>query len=151
MPGYGLPADERGLEPWEWAEKILREAHNYWLATARSDGRPHVMPVWAVWWGGAIWLSTGGESRKARNLGMRPECSIGAEHGAGAVIVEGEAERMVAAAAPPEVARTYQEKYGGGYPEDSPVFRIEPRVAFGFCEATERFGETATRWLFERK
>ncbi|MBL8432454.1 MAG: hypothetical protein JNK80_08680 [Dechloromonas sp.] len=39
----------------------------------------------------------------------------------------------------------YRAKYGGGYPDDSHVFRIAPRVAFGFSE-TDEFGETATRW-----
>jgi hypothetical protein len=29
------------------------------------------------------------------------------------------------------------------------VFRVEPRVAFGFSEAEGEFTETATRWLLE--
>jgi len=150
MPGYGLPADERSLEPWSWGEEILRDAHNYWVASARADGRPHLMPVWAVWHDGALWFSTGGESRKARNLAARAECSIGAERGPNAVIVEGVARRLAAAEAPGEVARLYAAKYGGGYPDDSPLFRVEPRVAFGFSEAADEFAETATRWTFER-
>jgi hypothetical protein len=149
MPGYGLPESTQGLKPWSWAEQILRAGHNYWVATARADGRPHVMPVWAVWHDGALWFSTGGESRKAKNLAARPECSAGVEHEANAVIVEGAAERMAASAAPPGLGEIYAAKYGGGYPEDSLVFRIAPRVAFGFSEAAEEFGEVATRWLFE--
>jgi hypothetical protein len=51
MPGYGvLPADQgSGLLPWSWALERLRNARNYWLTTVWPDGRPHVMPVWAVW------------------------------------------------------------------------------------------------------
>jgi hypothetical protein len=150
MPGYGLPEDERALRPWSWGEEILRSGHNYWVATARVDGRPHAMPVWAVWHDGALWFSTGGESRKARNLAARADCSIGTESGSNAVIVEGAAEWVAAADAPPEVARLYRDKYGGAYPDSSPVFRVPPRVAFGFSEAADEFGETATRWLFER-
>lgn len=151
MPGYGLPEHTRGLKPWSWGEEILRAGHNYWVATARADGRPHVMPVWAVWHAGALWFSTGGESRKAKNLAARAECSVGTEQGSNAVILEGAATRLLAAAAPPDVARLYAAKYGGGYPDGSPLFRVEPRVAFGFSEAEEEFGEAATRWVFERE
>ena len=59
MPGYGIPDDETALRPWRWAEKILRAGHNYWVATARPDGRPHAMPVWAVWRAEALWFSSG--------------------------------------------------------------------------------------------
>ncbi len=149
MPGYGLPDASAGLAPWSWAEAVLREAHNYWVATAGADGRPHVMPVWALWHDDALWLSTGGESRKARNLAARAECSVGAERGPHAVIVEGVARRLAAAEAPAAVAQAYAAKYGGGYPEDSPLFRIEPRVVFGFSEAADEFGQAATRWVFD--
>lgn len=150
MPGYGLPSDVRGLKPWSWGEAIVRDGHNYWLATAGADGRPHVMPVWAVWHAEALWTSTGGESRKARNLAVQSECSAGTELRGEAVIVEGAAMRMLACEAPAEIARLYVAKYGGGYPDDSPLFRIDPRVAFGFSETAEEFGEAATRWRFER-
>ena len=51
MPGYGiLPADQgSGLLSWAEAERRLTASHDYWVATVRPDGRPHVMPVWGVW------------------------------------------------------------------------------------------------------
>lgn len=150
MPGYGLPERADGLRPWSWGQQVLRDAHTYWLATAAADGRPHLMPVWAVWCEDALWFSTGSGSRKARNLAVRAECRVGAEQDTSAVIVEGVAERLVVAAAPAELARLYADKYADGYPVDSPLFRVAPRVAFGFSEAVDEFGETATRWVFER-
>ena len=74
MPGYGVqPADEgTGLLPWSWAVERLTASHDYWLATTWPDGRPHVMPVWGVWWQDALWFSCGLRSRKARNIGARP-------------------------------------------------------------------------------
>ena len=55
MPGYGvLPADQgSGLLPWAEAERRLTASHDFWCATVRPDGRPHVMPVWGVWLDGA--------------------------------------------------------------------------------------------------
>jgi hypothetical protein len=109
------------------------------------------MPVWAVWHADALWTSTGAESRKARNLAVRSECSAGTERAGEAVIVEGVAISLLASEAPAEVSQLYVAKYRGGYPEDSPLFRIEPRVAFGFSETADQFGEAATRWRFERE
>src|SRR6266487_1604299 len=75
MPGYGLlPADKgSGLLPWSWALERLRNSRNYWLTTVWPDGRPHVMPVWAVWLDGpkqegTLWFSSGLRSRKIRNI-----------------------------------------------------------------------------------
>ena len=149
MPGYGLPDGSDGLRDWSWAEAVLREGHNYWLATSATNGAPHVMPIWAVWWDGALWFSTGSGSRKARNLRARGACSLGTERGTSAVVLEGPAEELAVSAVPEPVAQAYAAKYDGGYPSDSPVFRVAPRVAFGFSEAGDEFGRTATRWLFE--
>ncbi|HEU4431221.1 MAG TPA: pyridoxamine 5'-phosphate oxidase family protein [Myxococcota bacterium] len=151
MPGYGISRDGAALRPWRWAERILRAGHNYWLATTRPDGRPHAMPVWAVWHAGALWFSSGAKSRKARNLAVQHECSVGTERGKGAVIVEGAVKRIAASKVPREIAKLYAAKYGEGYPESSPLFRVDPRVVFGFSEATGEFTETATRWLFGRE
>ena len=32
-PGYGLPAGNKGLLPWSWAEQRLKKSHNYWITT----------------------------------------------------------------------------------------------------------------------
>ena len=59
MPGYGI--DEKHLEgllPWLWAEKLLSKTQNYFLATVRIDGRPHVMPIWGVWMNDRFYPST---------------------------------------------------------------------------------------------
>lgn len=78
MPGYGVRgADEgTGLLPWTWAEERLAGSHDYWVATAAADGRPHLMPVWGMWHDGALWFSSSTRSRKARNLRSNTRCSI---------------------------------------------------------------------------
>ena len=148
MPGYGLALDESSLKPWGWAEEVLRAGHNYWLGSVTLSGRPHAMPVWGVWHLQGFWFSTGNGSRKARNLAANAACTVGTERGTDAVIVEGVATRLAAGDAPPKLARLYAAKYGGGSPDDSPLFRVAPHVVFGFSEAADEFGETATRWRF---
>ena len=148
MPGYGiLPADEGGgLLPWSWAEERLRSAKNYWLSTARPGDRPHAMPVWAVWLDGALFFSTGSDSRKARNLQRSPSCVMTTESADEAVIVEG---RATLERDPPEpLPAIYLGKYGMSYPDDSSVYRVEPITVFGFIETDSQFQARATRWQF---
>ena len=78
MPGYGVagPDEGRGLLPWSWAEERIAGGERYWLTTVAPDGAPHVMPVWAVWLDARLWLSTGGRSRKARNLRGERRCAV---------------------------------------------------------------------------
>jgi PPOX class probable F420-dependent enzyme len=150
MPGYGvLPAEGgQGLLPWQWAEERLVAARNYWVATARPDGRPHLMAVWGVWHGAAFWFSTGAESVKARNLAADPRCSISTERGDEAVVVEGRVDRISDAKALAGVYEAYRAKYEWGM-DGEPFYVLRPRTAFGFMEHPDQFASTATRWTFD--
>jgi hypothetical protein len=151
MPGYGLlAADEgRGLLPWSWAEQRLTDARNYWVSTADKNGRPHAMPVWAVWHDGAVWFSTGRKSRKACNLARRPECVVAPESADEAVVVEGTAEEIGDRETLDSVGAVYAAKYGMGLLSEEPVYRIRPRVVFGLVEDADEFAGAATRWRFD--
>ena len=147
IPGYGLPKSKKGLLPWKWAQDRLRKSEQYWLATTRPDGRPHVMVIWGVWVDDEFWFSTGRSSRKARNLAANPHCVVCNEDSAQAVIVEGSAEIVDEKTLLEPIFAAYKKKYkmdirGMG----EPVFRVRPAVGFGLYE--KKFGETATRWLF---
>jgi general stress protein 26 len=78
MPGYGLAPAEGGdgLLPWSWAARHLERARHYWVATSRPDGSPHLAAVWGLWHDDAFHFSTGGRSRKARNLAANPIASL---------------------------------------------------------------------------
>src|SRR6266851_1388935 len=89
MPGYGLPKTKKGLLQWKWAAERLNKSRQYWIATTRPDGRPHVMVVWALWMDGALYFSTGSQSRKARNLAKNRHCIMCTEKADQAVILEG--------------------------------------------------------------
>ncbi|HKV27745.1 MAG TPA: pyridoxamine 5'-phosphate oxidase family protein [Candidatus Acidoferrales bacterium] len=148
MPGYGISTAKKGMLPWRWAEDRLHKSRQYWMVTVRPDGRPHVMPVWGLWRNGAFYFSTGGHSRKARNLAANANCIVCNENAGQGVIVEGAAEIWRDEAGFEELAREYQKKYKidiRGMNE--PFYRVIPRVVFGLYE--KKFPTTATRWLFE--
>jgi len=155
MPGYGLPKAKKGLLPWKWAEDRLNKSRQYWIATTRPDGRPHVMVVWALWVDGVLYFSTGSKSRKAQNLAKNPQCIMCTDKADEAVILEGmvETERDVEHIR--KFIPLYEKKYKwklGEMGEDllnlkEPVFYLRPRKAFGLWE--KKFATTATRWIFK--
>jgi hypothetical protein len=150
MPGYEEMLDVgTGPMPFSWAAERLARARNYWLATSRPEGRPHAMPVWAVWVDHKLWFSTGRRSRKARNLTGNPECVIFPESADEAVILEGTA---VPATDPDGIARAaaaYHAKYAFKLdPSLGPIFEVRPRIAFGFIEKLGPDKGSATRWVF---
>jgi len=147
MPGYGLAKNKKGLLRWKWAEDRLKKSRQYWIATTRPDGAPHVMPVWGLWLNNEFWFSTGKTSRKARNLAQSPRCVICSSDSEEAVIVEGLAKVVHDPAQLRPVYSAYKKKYKmdiSGMEE--PLFRALPRTVFGLFE--KKFAATATRWTF---
>jgi PPOX class probable F420-dependent enzyme len=154
MPGYGIkgPAEGTGLLPWSWAVERLTRSHDYWLATSRPDGRPHLMPVWGVWLDGALWFSSGLRSRKARNLAADPRCSVTTDDALEPVVLEGTAALV---AGPPAIrvfANALNTKYGTDYGSDffdpgvNGCYRVSPAWVFGLTESD--FEGSPTRWTF---
>jgi pyridoxine/pyridoxamine 5'-phosphate oxidase len=94
VPGYEVSAKKTGLLPWKWAAERLKKSRQYWIATTRPDGAPHLMIIWGLWLEDAFWFSTGATSRKARNLAGNPKCVIGTDNAAEAVILEGTVEAV---------------------------------------------------------
>ncbi len=154
MPGYGLPKTKKGLLPWKWAEERLNKSRQYWIATTRPDGRPHVMVVWALWMDGALYFSTGSQSRKARNLAKNRHCIMCTEKADQAVILEGAVDTEKNVERIREFLREYEKKYkwdmsgmaDGLLTLKEPVFYLQPAKAFGLWE--KKFATTATRWIF---
>jgi PPOX class probable F420-dependent enzyme len=57
---------------WDETRAALESAELFWISTVRSDGRPHVTPVVAVWADGAVWFTTGAGEQKFANLRANP-------------------------------------------------------------------------------
>lgn len=145
-PGYGFVGEEEGdgLLPFEWAEQRLHESHNLWLVTTFPDGRPHAMPLWAVWVGGRVVFSIGRESRKTKNLDRDPRCVVTTEDGRHAVVVEGTAARV-------EMDDAFVDAYRAKYDmdistmSDEPVWAVTPTRVIAIDE--DRFTTVPTRWV----
>jgi Pyridoxamine 5'-phosphate oxidase len=140
-----------GLKPWSWALERLESSHNYWIATSRAGGQPHLMLIWGIWWQDAFWFSTGPHTRKAKNLAGNPQCVIGTEKADEAVIVEGTVQEVKDRAVWKRLIEIYNRKYGGDLgplleSSGSLIYRVAPQVVFGQDEHAENFTEAVTRW-----
>jgi pyridoxine/pyridoxamine 5'-phosphate oxidase len=125
--------------PWSWADDRLRNAHNYWIATAG----PHASPIWALWQEGAFVFTCGRTSRKARELARNPRLAVHLERGAEVVIVEGEAEQI---APSPEILAEYAVKYGPVEAEIGNWYRVRSRRVLAWRE--DDYPRSATRFDF---
>lgn len=114
MPdGYGVPESTDRLLEWEPVENRLRAASEFWLATTRPDGRPHVVPRWGVWLDGRFWYDGSPATRHARNLRANAACALHLESGTDVVIVDGQAapSAPVVGALGQRLAVAFQAKY----------------------------------------
>ena len=155
MPGYGIagPTDGTGLLPWSWATERLTRSHDYWVATVRPDGRPHVMPVWGVWDEDAVWFSSSNGARKSRNIAADARSVVTTSDPYEPVVVDGTAERRAGAEAIARFAQLVNAKYDVDYPvtfydpAENSVFRVTPNTVIGLTESD--FTGSPTRWSFD--
>jgi Pyridoxamine 5'-phosphate oxidase len=62
--------------PWPDAVAQLEKAGLFWVSSVRTDGRPHVTPVVAVWVDGALYFSSGPGEQKSKNLAANRHCAV---------------------------------------------------------------------------
>lgn len=154
MPaGYGLkePKNSGGYLPWSHLEERMKRSRNYWVATTRPDGRPHIMPVWGMWIDGKFYFGTDSQSRKARNLAENPAIAVHLESGDDVIILEGVIEQE----SPDDALREkMNEESMTKYqmplmlPPGAAMYMLRPRVAFAWSESDMH--NTATRWILDK-
>jgi nitroimidazol reductase NimA-like FMN-containing flavoprotein (pyridoxamine 5'-phosphate oxidase superfamily) len=87
--GYTMTDREQRLLDWSYVQEQMHAAINYWVATTRPDGRPHVSPTWAVWHEDRLYFDGSPETRRMKNMAANPHVAVHLENGTQAVIVEG--------------------------------------------------------------
>jgi hypothetical protein len=145
-PEYGTPET-----PLAWADVRTRltGAAHYWLATARADGRPHVVPLDGIWLDDEWFFGGSAQAVKHRNLKANPVAAMHLEDPEQVVIVEGRCENI---APDDRLARRLSEhsksKYGYGHELGSTarigVWRLHPERVLSW----QRFPRDATRFVF---
>ena len=100
------------------AREKLAQAANIWFASVRSDGRPHLTPVWFVYDGHQLYVSIDPNSVKSRNLATNPYVSLALEDGSHPLICEAQAA-LIPPPFPDEIVELFQKKYDWDIRTDS--------------------------------
>lgn len=145
---------------WEKTRGLLESAELFWISTVRTDGRPHVTPLVAVWLEGAIHFATGPEEQKAVNLRGNQQVVLttgcnGWDEGLD-VVVEGEAVEVTNQTQLEKLAEAWTSKWDGRWRYEARdgafhhdgstalVFSVRPAKVFAFAKGT--FGQTRHRF-----
>ena len=154
-PRYSVP--DGVATSWEETRRVLETAEMFWLSTVRTDGRPHVTPLPAVWHDGAIHFSTANTSRKAVNLRGNPHVILTTgcnQRGGLTVVVEGDAVRITDQDTLERLASVWATKWDGSWPyqvrngyfylydedeqrvlvDSNLVFSVKPTKVFAFAK-----------------
>jgi general stress protein 26 len=145
---------------WDETRAVLETAELFWISTVRSDGRPHVTPLVAVWLDGALHFSTGATEQKAVNLRDNPHVILTTGRNDWKdgldLVVEGDAvqvsddtllHRLAAAWAAKWDGRWRYEVGDGGFRQAQGVvlvFSVRPTKILAFAKGT--FGQTSYRF-----
>ncbi len=152
MPNYGVMPDATGrMLTWDWVERQMHEARNYWICSVRADGRPHSVPVWGAWVDGVLYFGTDKKSVKARNIARDNRVVVHLDSGDETVIIEGS---IVEAQTPETLLNRISERYIEKYELDpelddsgDSLLRLAPAKLMAWLERD--YPATATYWLFD--
>lgn len=143
--------------PWSQVEEVLGNAELFWLSTVRSDGRPHVAPLPAVWHDRSLHFCTGADEQKAVNIerNARVALTTGNDRWKEGldIVVEGNAVRIDDVSKLQVLADLWRTKYSGdwdykvgngvfihGEDAEAIVFEVPPVKVLSFAKG--RFAQT---------
>jgi len=98
-------------------EARLGREQTIWLATARSDGRPHLVPVWFAWYDERIYICTVANSQKMVNLERNRRAAVALPDTTDVLIVEG-LVNFPRGSTIDALATEFQDKYGWNFLQD---------------------------------
>ncbi|HEX5825859.1 MAG TPA: pyridoxamine 5'-phosphate oxidase family protein [Candidatus Limnocylindrales bacterium] len=169
-PSETTNLDGYGFGPLDWnrahdqlANGAAEPRLTFFLGTTDPDGRPHATGIGVRWHDGDLFFSSGPRTRKARNLGANPACSISTSLEGIDLVLEGHATKVDEPSLVETLAAGFREggwtvvevvdgRFTGTYsaPSAGPppwdLYRFRFDTAFGVATA-EPYG--ATRWRFD--
>ncbi|TDD00160.1 pyridoxamine 5'-phosphate oxidase [Nonomuraea deserti] len=109
----------------------LERERDIWVASAAADGVPYLVPLWFVWHGQAVWLSTRATNPTGRNLRNGGRTRLALADTQDVVLIDGVVKAFAAHEVAEAAAGTFGKKYGWDpRKEDVPYafFEVRPRT-----------------------
>lgn len=155
----GPLAYDSAMLSWDYVDSRMRDAQNYWIASAGEDGRPHAVPVWGAWLADVFYFV--GTGRKVRNLRANPRAVVHLESGDDVVLIEGsfkeigQPSRDLLRQVDEEFIRKYKtyrpsehlnDRSKSNFPPEG-LFAVMPQLVI----AWSGMASDATRWKFRAR
>jgi general stress protein 26 len=139
--------DGSTLLTWEFVQREMTGARNYWLSTSTNDGTPHVAPVWGIWLDDRLYFDGSGSTKWGRNLANDPRIAVHLPDPERVVVVEGIARMLGDNDLTDDewstLDSTYRHKYS--VDEGSPFRYVEPTKVLAW-DGDDL--QNMTRWIF---
>jgi hypothetical protein len=153
---------EAAASRWSDVRRAIEDAELFWISTVRTDGRPHVTPVPAVWDDDALYFCTGAAEQKGVNLARNRHCVLTTGNNAWKsgldIVVEGDARRVTDDRRLQHLADAWESKYQGDWHFDvadgmfhqpdgggeALVFEVAPTKVLAFAKGD--FAQTRFRF-----
>jgi general stress protein 26 len=157
--------DQRFSDPkataWSEVQRGLEAAQLFWITTVRTDGRPHVTPLVAVWLDDALYFNTGDGEQKGVNLRRNRHVVLvtGCNHWEAGrdIVLEGDAVQVTDHDLLARLAAAWTTKWRGQWQYEvrdgsfchegggaALVFGVRPHKVLAFAKGT--FGQTRYRF-----
>ncbi|MFE6409976.1 pyridoxamine 5'-phosphate oxidase family protein [Streptomyces sp. NPDC057837] len=136
----------------EVRERLVAE-RDAWVSTAHPDHGPHLVPLWFLWDGRAVWMCTSAGSVTARNVRAEPRVRLALPDTFDVVLLQGEAEHFPDHEVPGDAAEAFAGKFGWDpRAEEEPFLylRVVPRTVRAWRGEQELRGRVVMRdgtWL----
>lgn len=146
--------------PWSDTFHVLETAQLFWISTVRTDGRPHVTPLPAIWHEDRLHFCTGLEEQKAHNMEWNQHVAVTTgdnrwNEGLD-VVVEGIVDRVLDDLRLGSLADLWRRKYSGDWDfaveggmflqgsSSAAVFEVVPTKVLAFAKG--QFAQTRYRF-----
>ncbi|MFF4487959.1 pyridoxamine 5'-phosphate oxidase family protein [Streptomyces sp. NPDC001544] len=101
----------------------LRTGADVWVATSGADGLPCLVPLWFLWDGAALWLSTRITSPTGRDLRDTGRARLALGDTQDVVLVDAVVQTFTAQEVPAATADAFAQRWGWDPRADHPAYR----------------------------
>ncbi|ACL26188.1 pyridoxamine 5'-phosphate oxidase-related FMN-binding [Chloroflexus aggregans DSM 9485] len=89
VQGYNIPETKENLLSWDFVSEQMSQSRHYWICTIFPDGRPHVVPVWGIWFEHRLFFEGSMQTAWGNNILHNPHIAVHLPDPEKVVIIEG--------------------------------------------------------------
>ena len=148
VKGYRMPETSENLVSWDFVTEQMVQSRHYWISTVFPNSRPHVVPVWGIWYENRFHFEGSLQTAWGQNILKNSRIAVHLPSADKVVILEGTAriieDNEIDSNTWDILDTTFQKKYQ--VDKGSPYIYVQPKRVLAWDGETLT---TMTRWVFE--